>query len=353
MPPLRTEALFRKVARKVLASTLSVKEGEAVTVETWNNGLGFARAVVTEARAMGASAVMLLEDERAFLEGAKRAPKDTIGLMGRQEFKMLEGTDAYVFIPGPVIGAYSRRLKGHGLENATRYNASWYEAAKKAGLRGARMSFGYVGREMAGLLGKEAGEVVEAQLTACLADTKLLARSAARVAKTVNDDKEAVLESAGGSLTWRWKGDIEVQDGVVDRRDIAEGNMMAYMPGGLVLKEVAAGSASGTVSAGRGLTTQGYVQDATLTFKRGKLTGWESRGSKDVVDRLMAAVPEEKRKLLWVQVGLNPRLRFGNGLDRFASGAISLAGFGFSALVKGGTLASSGVKVVEEGKVVR
>jgi hypothetical protein len=40
----------KKVARKVLEETLHVKPGENVTVETWNNGLQFARIVVSKAR---------------------------------------------------------------------------------------------------------------------------------------------------------------------------------------------------------------------------------------------------------------------------------------------------------------
>ena len=46
-------SLRTKVAKKVLQKTLSVKKGETVTVESWNNGLEFARVLLAEARAMG------------------------------------------------------------------------------------------------------------------------------------------------------------------------------------------------------------------------------------------------------------------------------------------------------------
>src|SRR6266852_2975653 len=45
--------LQTKVAKKVLQETLSVKKGGTVTVESWNNGLEFARVLLAEARAMG------------------------------------------------------------------------------------------------------------------------------------------------------------------------------------------------------------------------------------------------------------------------------------------------------------
>jgi hypothetical protein len=93
--------LYRKVARKILVESLSVKKGESVTVETWNNGLPFARQVVLEARKMGAIPLTIFEDEDTYVEGVHKTPKDVLGKMGKQEYKLLSGTDAYVFIPGP------------------------------------------------------------------------------------------------------------------------------------------------------------------------------------------------------------------------------------------------------------
>lgn len=345
------EVLYRKVAKKVLSETLGVKKGETVTVETWNNGLPYARLVVAEARALGAATLMVLEDDRAFLEGIERSPKETLGLMGRQEYKMLEGTDAYVFIPGPLIGPYSKRVGERDRGNATRYNSSWYEAAKKAKLRGARMAFGYVGRDMAAVLGKEVDEVVEAQLRACLADGKALARSASKLTPQMGEGTRASLDSGGSSLNWKWKGEMEVEDGIVSGKDVAAGENMTYMPGGLVIKGVAPGSANGTVYAEKSNTWSGMVEDATLTFAKGKLVKWDSRRSKELVDRLVGAVPKEKRRLAWAQVGLNPLMRRGFGQDRFSSGTIALSGFGFTALVRKGTLSSAGKSIVKQGNL--
>ena len=47
------DQLYTKVARKVLTETLQVKKGDSVTVETWDNGLPFARRALAEARVMG------------------------------------------------------------------------------------------------------------------------------------------------------------------------------------------------------------------------------------------------------------------------------------------------------------
>ncbi len=81
--------LYADVAKKVLKKTLSVKKGESVTVESWNNGLEVARVFVAEARAMGCTAMLLLEDEVAYVEGIKRSPRGSLGSMGHNEDGMI------------------------------------------------------------------------------------------------------------------------------------------------------------------------------------------------------------------------------------------------------------------------
>src|SRR5260370_21713923 len=88
------------------------------------------------------------------MEGVKRSPKNTLGVMGRNEYGMLKGTDAYVFIPGPLLAAYQKKINQQLMSESLRYNESWYDAAKKANLKGARLTFGYIGEEMAGIIGQ-------------------------------------------------------------------------------------------------------------------------------------------------------------------------------------------------------
>ena len=56
--------------------------------------------------------------------------------MGKHEYKLLSATDAYVFIPGPVLGSYTHRLPREAVNASTAYGESWYKAAAKARLRG-------------------------------------------------------------------------------------------------------------------------------------------------------------------------------------------------------------------------
>jgi leucyl aminopeptidase (aminopeptidase T) len=350
MPASKLDPLYRSVAKKVLSETLKVKKGEAVTVEAWNNGLPFARHAVAEARAMGCTAVMILEDEQAYVEGVKMAPKDALGTMGKNEYSLLSGTDAYIFVPGQALGVWSKTLTPSELVDSTKYNASWYDAAKKAGLRGARMVFGYVGKDVAHMLGKSVDELVRGQLKAALGDYGVVTRHAGRVASELGDGTEVSLQSAGSSLRFALKGEMEVEDGIVDEKDVSEGGNMTYMPPGLVTKEVDPPSVNGTLKVSESLTKFGLLPGAEFEFKEGKLVSWKSRDMAKL-EKLLKPIAEEKRRLILMGMGLNPVLRYGFAQDRFVRGSVTLAGLGFNAVVRNASLSAGGHTLLNKGSL--
>ena len=345
---MQTRVLYRKVARKVLSETLHVKKGEALTVEAWNNGVEFGRIVVAEARAIGCTAVMLFEDEDAHVEGVRRSPSDMVGLMGKNEYNLLAGTDAYVFIPGQALAAYSRTLSPAEQANSTRYNSSWYDAAKAARLRGARLTFGYVGRDMARMLGRDIDDIVRSQLMAALTDYGEISQTATALSSTLSDGTNVELDSQGATLRFALKGALTVDDGIVDEKDLAIGNNMAYIPPGLVTKGVDPDSVEGKLKVSRTLTKYGVLGGAELEFKGGRLMRWKSReGTK--LRKLLTSVPEDKRRLSLLGVGINPVLNYGFGQDRFVRGAVTLGGLGFNALMRGSSLSIGGRLTLSRG----
>ncbi len=343
--------LYTKVARKVLRETLSVKKGDAVTVEAWNNGLPVARVLVAEARAMGCTALLVLEDEEAYVQGIKHTPKDSLGKMGRNEYGMLEGTDAYVFIPGPLLAAYQTRVDPKLMSDSTGYNDSWYEAAEKSKLKGARLTFGYVGEEMARMIGRTVDQVAERQLSAALADFGNISATARSLSSSFADGSEASVLAGGSRLEFILKGATTVEDGVVSPKDMKEGENMTYIPPGFVTKRIDPDSASGTLKVSKSVTRLGLLGDAKLTFKNGKLVQWRSKDSMPMLAELVKGVPEEKRKLAFMNVGMNPKMDYLFGQDRMVAGSVTFGGFGFTAVVRGADLKVGGRSMVTRGKL--
>jgi leucyl aminopeptidase (aminopeptidase T) len=340
-----------EVVSRMLDRTLKLKKGETITVETWNNGLKFALEVVKQSRRRGAIPLLLLEDEEAYLDGINGTPKDVMGLMGKHEYGLLSASDAYVFIPGPPLGVYYKSISREQYADSTKYNQSWYKVASKAKLRGARLAFGYVGKDLAKLLEKSVGEVTQAQLEANLADLNRISETGMALASRLPDGREVVVRTGSSRFVFTVRGELEVEDGVLDDADIKSGNNVTYLPPGYVLKTIAKSSANGSVVVSRSPSTGGMIEDALLQFKKGRVASWSSVKSKGVLDGLLDG-GEAKHTVAYFSIGLNPRLKYGYGLDRFVKGAVCFYGFGFTAVCKDATVSAGGRKIVEDGKVL-
>lgn len=348
-----SKEIFAKIARKLLTESLDVQKDETVTVETWNNGLPLARTVILESKRLGATPLLFLEDEEAFIEASKTLPKENVGRIGRHEYNLLAGTDAYVFIPGPPIGSYSPRLKTEERAAATAYNMSWYEAAAKAKLRGVRLSYGYVGEDLAKLLGKSAKTIIDHQLNSMLVDYQALKERSQQISKHLNDNVDASLSVKDEKLDFQLKGDITIEDGIVDERNIMDGNNLCYIPPGLVAKEVDPQSASGSINISSYLGSVGKLDNLSLEFKEGQLVSWKSRSSKAKLDVVMRLIPEKDRRMTSIMIGLNPAVRYGYGIDRFVEGAmtIGVAGSRFAGVIERGNLKIGERLFVDKGKL--
>ncbi len=344
--------LHEKVARKVVSETLHLKKGESVTVETWNNGLPIALRFVGEARMAGAIPLTLFEDEDAYVFGVKNAPADIRGKMGKHEHGLLAASDAYIFIPNELLEGYARRLTPEEVEAATGYGDSWYDEAEKAGLRGARMSFGFAGRELAKQLGKSLEQIELHQLEATLADFGSIRKAGKELASRLRDNGSGSLTSPGGShLKFEYERGEHIEDGVVDAKDVAAGHNMTYLPPGFLRKGVKPGSVSGRVKLSPSIGLTGIIGDATLDFEKGRLVKWSSKSSRRILDETIEDQPQDERVMNALTVGLNPLMRYGYGQDRFVAGSIGVAGLSFTGIVRSGTLRAGHSVAVNRGRL--
>jgi len=346
---LMETALLDRVAEKVLRESLGVRAGETVTIESWNTGLEFAMRVVVQSRRVGATPILLLEDEDAFVEGHRKTPKAHVGEMGRHEYALLSKTNAYVFIPGPVLGG-SPRLSRKEATASTAYNSSWYAAAKKARLRGVRMLFGYVGPELAEILRKPVRRIAEHQLEASLVDLSIVRRKGVSLSKRLKPRASVTLRAEGETLRFDLGKEEAIDDGVVSADDMAAGGNMTNVPPGYYAREIVAPSLNGSVRLYAPVPRIGSVADLRLEFRRGRLVRWESETSQRWVSDLVRTTPKERRTFGALAIGLNPALRNGYGQDRLVDGAVTFFGM-FQGTSRPADLEVGGRDVVREGRL--
>jgi leucyl aminopeptidase (aminopeptidase T) len=336
--------LLDRVAEKVLRNSLRVKKGENVTIETWNTGLPFAERVSIKTREIGANPVLLLEDEDSFVEGFRVGTKDAAGRMAEHENALLSKTDAYVFIPGPVLGG-SSKLTRDELAAATRYNPSWYSAAKNAKLRGVRMLFGYVGPEMAKALSKPIDEIVEHQLRSALVNFQKVGANARKVSGLLKPGSWATLRAEGEILRFQLGKESGLDAGVVSREKLAAGENMVNIPPGYFAKEIVTSTISGAVRLRAPVPRLRNVVDLRFEFKNGKLISWDCPKNQAWLYELVKATPLERRTFGALVIGLNPELRRGHGQDRLTEGAVSFFGL-FQSTARSASLDVDGKPVI-------
>ena len=70
-----------------------------------------------------------------------------------------------------------------------------------------------------------------------------------------------------------------------------------------------------------------------------------------MLTELVKAVPEQKRKMTILNVGINPRMGYLFGQDRMVAGSVTAGGFGFMAVTRGADLTVGGRHAVTGGKL--
>jgi leucyl aminopeptidase (aminopeptidase T) len=259
----------------VLGRCLAVRPGEAVTIETWDHALPWARAFVLEARRRGCEPTLVVEDEEAFFgslapSGVRRIPSAPASLA--------EGTDAYVYFPGPEQFPRLLGLPNDELEAVVdRHGPAWWRAARRSGLRAARVTVASATGTAAARFGVDREAWERELLRASLVPPDQLARAAARLVHRLRHAREArVCHANGSDLTVALgRAHPVVEDGRVDRADRREGRLWTQIPTGVVAVPLAPGVAEGVWESNRAMydrySDPPVAFGARFTFRRGRL----------------------------------------------------------------------------------
>jgi len=316
---------YDDLVKNVIRKSLAIHPGENVIVETWNHGLDAAREFVYHLRAAGAKTLLLFEDEEAHWRSVETLPPSKLGRVSRSEWAALDAADAYIFLPGPAdIARYRRNMAK--MQAAFGYNEEWYRRARKAGIRGARVLLGYVSPERAASYGFDFPEWRRMVLDASSADFRAIARKGRKVAERLSREDEVTVSSPNGTrLAFRLRGRrARVEDGIVDARDIKEGDLLTNVPPGYAYVAPDETSAEGTLVADLPLPYMGtLIRGLRIAFKDGKAT-WSAEGEADVLRSSWDRAKGPKDRLGFLGIGLNPAARTGFLQDDLVAGVVEI-----------------------------
>lgn len=307
------EASPPAVARALLGSALAVRRGEHVVVYSWNHTLAWASACVAEARRIGASPFLLLEDEPAFWRSLDLAPSAArwSGLSGPVR-AALARSDALVYFPGPADRPRLHALPPHLLSPFLGDEDAWLRQTRTARVRGVRCLLGYASDAQAERWGVP-GAMWRSQLIRGITDVDYgaLGRAAARSARLLRRGRELRVTAANGTdLRLRLRGrNPWVDDGRVDAEDRRRGRTLTSAPSGTVVVAVDERASEGTVIANRpSFLSGGRAEGGEWEVEAGRLRNyWYTEGG-DAFEAEFATAPRGRETLSLFAIGVNPSL---------------------------------------------
>jgi aminopeptidase len=358
------------LARVLLGTSLGVRRGENVIIETWTHTLPYARACVAEARRRGAFPLLLYEDEQAFWRSLEVAPARQLGRVGSHEWAALSKSQAYVFFPGPADRPRWRNLPGEAMRQSVAYNMEWYRRAKASRLRGVRSMLGYASDQAAAGWHVD-GPAWREQLVrgSTEADPVAIKRDAARLSARLKKGRELRITASNGTdISLYLRGRVPMaEDGITDAQDVKAGNNVAVQPPGSVAVAVDERSGSGLAVANRpSFLRSGRIEGAQWEFVNGQMVTGSFTDGAESFEKSTEAASAGWNRIGFFSLGLNPALAAGTPqVEDQEAGAVSL-GIGGNAAYGGknanpflawmvigeATVALDGKPLVDRGKLL-
>jgi leucyl aminopeptidase (aminopeptidase T) len=342
--PETPSKLHRDVARHIVAKYLQVRAGEQTIIESWDHTMRLASAMVDEMRRVGGHVLLLRNDEDAWWRAVDRGQTKLLGQASAPEWAALKAGDVYVNFWGPGETDRIEKHTERSFDDAFAWNWPWYAVARKTGLRGVRMTTGFVTEGRARQWGVDRARWEESVLKACLCDPGELAKKAARLVKSFSRGKKVRITHANGTdLEVALAGATpRVHDGRPRpwRKGASLSGMLETLPAGFVDFLLDSKTAEGSFQANRRTNIWwNWHAGATLQFAAGKLASYAfETGEGDFVRQYKGATKGKDRASA-LTVGLNPTIRDVPNLEKWEQGCVSLQLGGNRGL--GGTNGSS------------
>jgi leucyl aminopeptidase (aminopeptidase T) len=321
--------LQRDAARNIVTKYLKVRAGENAIIESWAHTMAMASAMVDEIRRVGGRVLFVYNDEDAWWRAIDRKQSRLIGQSSAPEWAASKAADVYVNFWGPSDTDRIEKLPDEPGNEAFASNWPWYAIARKAGLRGVRMTTGFVTEGRAKQWGLDRAHWEESVLRASLVDPAEIAETGVRLSRALSRGKRVRITHSNGT-------DLEVglagvaprlNDGRPHpfRKGDSPSGMLQQVPAGTVDVALDSKTAEGSFHANR-RTNIWWTWHAggTLEFAEGKLTSFSVEdGQKEFVRQYKDGTAGKDRTSV-LKLGLNPAVHDVPNLETVERGSVSL-----------------------------
>lgn len=321
--------LVTRFARSVLTQNLHVKPGENVVIEGWSHSLPWATALARETRRLKAFPLVLYENEDAFWDSVDSREEKLLGAAPAHEWAMLGKTDVYIHMWGAGDRVRLGQMPPTRSSKIFAWNDSWYKAALRAGLRGARLEIGRPFPTLAKLYGTDLDDWTRQIAEASMVDPRKLLASARPLAEALQKGRKLrVYDRRGTDLTLGLAHREAVLNvGLVLPADRKKPfRMLTNLPGGFVGAALDESVAEGTFVSNRSC----YLDNGTATgvqmeFHNGRLVSQEFATGRDLFKEGYSKGGKGRDQPGQIRFGLNPKLYNTPQVEDCEAGAVTFS----------------------------
>ncbi|MFY9717277.1 MAG: hypothetical protein WAK40_05015 [Thermoplasmata archaeon] len=321
--------LQRDAARNIVTKYLKVRPGENAIIESWDHTIPMASAMVDAVRRVGGSALLVHESEDAWWRAIERKQSKLLGKSSAPEWAALKAADVYVNFWGPGDTDRIEKIPDRPGNEAFAWNWPWYAVARKAGLRGVRMTTAFATEGRAKEWGVDLAKWEESMLRASLIDPEETAQRGARLSQAFAGGKKVRITHSNGT-------DLEVAlagipPRLLDGRPHPYGKgdspsgMLQQVPSGIVEAALDSKTAEGSFRANRRTNIWwNWHAGGTLEFADGELASYSLEEGEEEFARQYKKGTAGKNRTSILKLGLNPAVKDVPNLETVEGGSASL-----------------------------
>jgi len=360
---------YEELARTVVKDALNIDSSDVVTVTTWDHTIDVANAMVVECFKHGADAIIVLWTDEYYYGLLRELSEESLGEDSQICKAFTETETATINLFGPKNPQGLKKL------SPSKINA-WSEGERKSHyprnierkIRNVSLPLALLTPERAKVYGFNFANWKKAIDNALTMELKSLAKKGREVAAALEKAHSAHLKAPSGTdLTFELeKRPVHIDDGIIDKDDIEKKSLDAQLPAGSVVTTIVETSANGKVTFDRPLQLMGVnIPGIKWKFKNGKITSMTADKNPEVIAKQYEKASGDRDKIGYVQIGLNPKAKYGYLTDNIVGGAVQVgigdneyiggkntSSFGMAATLSKATLDIDGKTIVKNGKLI-
>jgi len=353
----------RALAQKVIQDSLRVTGSDIVVINTWDWTSSLASALALECFRAGADTLMTLYTDDFYFEHMRILSEDDLRQTSRHCLELADYASVEIFLGGPQNHSRFKDVPASKMAATAQGEKAHMEKNRQRRIRTAILEFSVVHPQVAKTYRFDYAKWKRTVRSAVMIDYGKVSKFGARLASTLEQGHTIhITQGRDTDLSLEIAGRVPyVFDGVIDEKDLEQGQVVMSLPSGTVEMAPIETSADGRVRFDVSLPRSGrLVQGMSWRFEDGILTQFSADRNVGAIRNRWQMATGDKGRIGSLILGINPQAKLGFNIDTLAQAAVSigigrnrhLGGLNDTDFAVAGTLSRANVEL-DETPIIR